>query len=75
MGFTCQPDAIVVGSVGWLTPVKGHRILLEAIGKLKSRFPRLHTMIVGRGDQQEELQALVTRLDLVESVTFLGRTP
>ncbi|NOT22217.1 MAG: glycosyltransferase, partial [Nitrospiraceae bacterium] len=39
--FGCPPDALVVGSVGWLTDIKGHEYLIAAIAKLKQDFPPL----------------------------------
>ncbi len=71
-GFSCQPDALVVGSVGWLTSVKGHKILLEAVGRLRTRFPQLHILMVGRGELEGELRALGHHLGLEGTLTFLG---
>ncbi|MEW6544192.1 MAG: glycosyltransferase family 4 protein [Nitrospirota bacterium] len=71
-GFDCPPDAIVVGSVGWLTPVKGHRVLIEALARLKPAHPTLCLVIVGSGILRAELSALAARLGLRESVRFLG---
>lgn len=71
-GFDCPPDAIVVGSVGWLTPVKGHRVLLEAVALLKPRWPRLHLVIVGSGPLREEIMGLARERGIAESVHLLG---
>ena len=65
-------DALVVGSVGWLTPVKGHRFLIEAVGRLKQSCPRLHLFIVGSGGLRRELTAWAERLGIGNSVTFAG---
>ncbi|MEW6245969.1 MAG: glycosyltransferase family 4 protein [Nitrospirota bacterium] len=70
--FPCPPGSIVVGSVGWLTPVKGHRFLIEAAAQLKPTFPNLHVVLVGSGGLQAELSALADRLGLKDSVHFLG---
>ncbi len=71
-GFECPPEAIVVGSVGWLTPVKGHRTLIEAAAKLKPTYPRLHVVIVGSGPLRDDLMALADRLGIREAVRLLG---
>lgn len=71
-GCDWPQDALVVGSIGWLTPVKGHRVLVEAIGALKSSFPRLHLFIVGSGSLRGELTALAGQLGIGKSVTFAG---
>ena len=71
-GFDCPPDAIVVGSVGWLTPVKGHRVLLEAAALLRREWPRLHVVIVGGGPLRDELEKLARARGIAETVRFLG---
>jgi glycosyltransferase involved in cell wall biosynthesis len=70
--FACPSDAIVVGSVGWLTPIKGHRFLVEAIAELKPAFPNLYGVILGSGDLREELSALAERLRIKDCTQFLG---
>ncbi len=71
-GMTCPPDAIVVGSVGWLTEVKGHRFLIEALARLKPHHPRLHVVIVGSGRLREEYRALAEKLGVGDAVHLLG---
>lgn len=71
-GLNRPPDAIVVGSVGWLTPVKGHRFLIEAIARLKPVHPRLHLMIVGGGSLRGELTALAASRGIGHAVQLLG---
>lgn len=71
-GVDCPPDAFVIGSVGWLTPIKGHRVLIEAIARLKPSHPRLFAVIVGGGELKDELMALAGRLGVHDSVRLLG---
>lgn len=71
-GFSRQPGSMVIGSVGWLTPVKGHRDLVEAVALLLPEFPHLHVLLVGSGDLQEELTALGQGLGLGKQLHFLG---
>ncbi len=71
-GFNCPLDAVVVGSVGWLTPVKGHRFLVEAVARLKPSQPRLHTVIVASGGLRAELERLACDRGVKDSVLFLG---
>ncbi len=71
-GFNCPPDAIVVGSVGWLTPVKGHRVLLEAVALLRREWPRLHLAIVGGGPLREDLEQLARARGMADAVRLLG---
>jgi glycosyltransferase involved in cell wall biosynthesis len=71
-GFDCPPDAIVVGSVGWLTPVKGHRVLLEAAASLREEWPHLHLVIIGDGPLRDGLERLARRRGISKTVRFLG---
>jgi glycosyltransferase involved in cell wall biosynthesis len=71
-GFDCPPDAIVIGSIGWLTPVKGHRVLLEAAASLRRQWPRLHVVIVGGGPLRDDLERMARRRGIAETVRFLG---
>ena len=71
--FSCPPDAIVVGSVGWLTEVKGHQFLIEAIGKLKPRYAGLHCVIIGGGPLQGEYAQLAAHLGVTSSIQFFEK--
>ena len=71
-GFNCPAGATIVGSIGWLTDIKGHRVLVEALGYLKDEFPQLHTVIVGSGGQQDALLALADFLGLRDRVHLVG---
>jgi len=71
-GFACPADAVVIGSVGWLTPVKGHRYLIEALSKLKPSHPRLYVVIVGGGELRRTLTDLAAGLGVEDAVRLLG---
>ena len=70
--FGCPPEALVVGSVGWLTDIKGHEYLIEAAAKLKPDFPSLHLVIVGGGDRRDALLRLAESVGLRDAVHLLG---
>jgi len=59
--------------VGRLRIRKGVEILLEAMALLKRRDVGARLLIVGDGEHLEALQKLAERLDLAESVRFVGR--
>ena len=70
--FGCPSDALVVGSVGWLTDIKGHEYLIEAIAKLKQDFPSLHLVIIGSGDRHNALLQQAELAGLRDAVHLLG---
>ena len=65
-------SAVVAVTVGRLTPVKNHRVMLEAIGLARSRGVELALLVVGDGPLRAELEALAVRLGLSGSVRFMG---
>lgn len=71
-GLPVKPDAVVVGSVGWLTDVKGHRYLIEALALVRAEIPNLHLLLVGSGDRRRGLEGLVAQRGLADAVTFAG---
>jgi glycosyltransferase involved in cell wall biosynthesis len=70
--FGCPPDARIVGSVGWLTDIKGHRFLVEAVAEAKKECPDLHLVIVGSGDQHDALLAQAENSGIAGSVHLVG---
>jgi glycosyltransferase involved in cell wall biosynthesis len=67
-------DAKLVGIIGRLTPIKNHRLFLEAARRLtgagQDRRPRF--VIVGDGELRGELERIVHEFGLAERVTFTG---
>jgi len=64
-------DRLIV-AVGNLYPVKGHRFLIEALGLLADRYPRLHVAISGRGGLHDALEAQAEALGVGRRVHLLG---
>jgi len=67
------PDnSFVVGTAGRLTPVKGHRYLIEAAGRLVDFRPDTVFVFLGDGELLCELENMASRLGVKENVRFLG---
>jgi glycosyltransferase involved in cell wall biosynthesis len=86
-GIPCQPlargtlgeelglpsDTRLIVSVGTLFPVKGHRFLVEALGRLVTRHASLHVAIAGRRETETEpLRTLAAELGVADRVHLLG---
>ena len=69
------PGAPRLAIVGRLIPIKGHAVLLDAVAAARRTIPRLTLEVAGDGALEPELRAAVTRLELHDAVTFLGRVP
>ena len=65
----CYP---LLGVVGSLYPVKGHRFLLEAMPEILRRWPKAVLLVIGRGELEVALKELVEQLAIVANVHFLG---
>jgi glycosyltransferase involved in cell wall biosynthesis len=64
--------APLVGSVGHLSPVKGHGDLLEAMAAVVARRPEARCVMVGEGPLRESLEQRAGALGLSDRITFAG---
>jgi glycosyltransferase involved in cell wall biosynthesis len=59
------PDnALVIGNVGNLYPVKGQRYLIEAFSQLTESYPESYLVLVGRGSERRTLQTIGEELGI-----------
>ncbi|MFH1144914.1 MAG: glycosyltransferase family 4 protein [Candidatus Eisenbacteria bacterium] len=72
--FQIPPGVPLIGTIGRLSPVKGHRVMIEAAGLLAARGRDFRLLIVGEEKEVpvEELRALGTQLGIEERVIFAG---
>ncbi len=66
-----QNDKLLL-SVGELNQNKNHRIVIEALPQVLSKYPNVHYVIAGKGSLQEELQKLSKDLGIEKHVHLLG---
>lgn len=65
-------DAKIIGTIGQLFPRKGHRFLIEALFKIRNQHPNAHIAIIGKGQEESKLKALINELGLADQVHLLG---
>jgi glycosyltransferase involved in cell wall biosynthesis len=70
--FGLPEDALVVGKVARLFPLKGHELFLEAAGEIARREARARFLVVGGGVLREPLEAQAERLAIRERTVFTG---
>jgi glycosyltransferase involved in cell wall biosynthesis len=68
-------DARLIGMVGRLHPVKGHRYLIEAAVRVIHVFPQAHFLLVGSGPLREEIEIQAVQLGVSQHVHVLGDRP
>jgi glycosyltransferase involved in cell wall biosynthesis len=67
------PDDLVVAMVSALRPEKGHDVAIDAITRLRGRFPTLRLLIAGQGDLRGHLTERAAGLD--GAVVLAGLRP
>ena len=67
-----NPNGLVVGTVGWLLPIKGPIHLLNAMAHIWRNHPEIRLVFVGKGELEGKLRAEASRMGVSERVTFLG---
>ncbi len=66
-------DAIIIGTLSSLSKEKGLEYIIKASAETLQKITNIHLLLVGDGPEREQLQALVQKLSLSDSVTFAGR--
>ena len=71
LGFGAGDPVLVV--VGRLEPQKGHRVLLDALLRVRASIGTVRLVIVGDGSLRGALEAYCRSLGLGDAVRFVGR--
>jgi len=66
--FTIESDEKLILSVGNLVELKGHHLVIEALSSLG----KVKLIIIGEGEEKNNLQKLVEELSLTDRVYFTG---
>lgn len=66
-------DKKVIVSVGRLVHRKGQDILIQSMPAVLAKHPTAHILMVGEGPYRKELTKIVSELNLIDAVTFIGR--
>lgn len=67
-----SPDQLVIGTVARMDPVKNQRFLLEVFASVLKTYPGTQLLLVGEGSERLPLEEECRRLQITESVQFLG---
>ncbi|MGY0217729.1 glycosyltransferase [Endozoicomonadaceae bacterium StTr2] len=70
--FNLQHDDLVIGAIGRLVNVKGHRYLLQTFHQLSSRYPQLKLLVIGEGERRKELEDYISQHGLQDKVLLPG---
>ncbi len=67
-----NPKELVVGTVGWLLPIKGPMYLLQAMVSIWKSNSDINLIFVGKGALENELRTEASRMEVSDRVKFLG---
>jgi len=67
-----RADDLVIGTIGWLLPIKGPEDLLEAMQLLWPQHPNTNLIYIGKGELESQLKDLATKSGFYKNVRFLG---
>jgi glycosyltransferase involved in cell wall biosynthesis len=69
--FKLLPGAKLIGTVGRMTPVKNHKLLIEALFRVRQTMNDVHLAIIGEGELRESLAAYAADLGVSEYVSLV----
>ena len=70
-----KEDKKIMIFVGRLHPIKGLHYLIEAMRIIHQKYPKSRLLIVGDGEDRNNLENLVKKLNLNKYVSFIGMVP
>lgn len=70
--FKIGNDITVYGNVGRFSPVKNHTFIIKIFNEIHKIDPDTMLMLVGDGDTRQEIESMVKKLGISDSVVFLG---
>ncbi|MCL2523452.1 MAG: glycosyltransferase [Betaproteobacteria bacterium] len=65
-------EARLIGTIGRLTPAKGHVYLIRAFAAMATRYPDAHLAIIGEGREEAVLRETVAQHGLADRIHLLG---
>lgn len=73
--FGWNDQHFIVGHVGRFDEQKNHPFLIQIFAEIARQRPEARLLLVGIGDREAEIKALVAQLGLADRVAFAGTRP
>ncbi|MEI8349032.1 MAG: glycosyltransferase [Candidatus Omnitrophota bacterium] len=67
-----KEGSFVIGTVGRLSRIKNHTLLIDAFKNLSAKYSRAILLVVGDGPEAPRLKKIVQEYGLTEKILFLG---
>ncbi|MFC3094615.1 glycosyltransferase [Alteromonas sediminis] len=65
-------DAPILGTISRFDPIKNHVLMLKAFKLVLTRFPNAVLIVVGDGEERQNIEACINRLAINDSVILTG---
>jgi len=65
-------EAFIFGTIGRLTPLKGHLHLIKAFEVVHKKYPDAHLVIIGEGRYRLEIEAYLANREIKKSIMLAG---
>jgi glycosyltransferase involved in cell wall biosynthesis len=65
-------DSVILGHIGRFTKPKNHVFIIELFSYYLKKNPKAHLVLVGDGNERENIERLVYKKNIVSNVHFLG---
>jgi glycosyltransferase involved in cell wall biosynthesis len=73
LGIT--PEKIVLGTIARFDPIKNHKLMIKAFAKLLEENTNIVLLIVGDGDERDNIEKLIVDLGIAKNVILTGYDP
>ncbi|HED36472.1 MAG TPA: glycosyltransferase [Gammaproteobacteria bacterium] len=70
--LSISADALILGTIARLDPIKNHRLLISAFAEIQRQHPSSILAIVGDGEMRSSLENQVKQLNISDNVVFTG---
>lgn len=67
-----EEGCFVIGNIGRLSEQKGMKYFIKSIPLILQKYPQARFVVIGDGEEEEQLKELVTNLKINEYVYFMG---
>lgn len=71
--YQIADDEIVIGHIGRLETIKNHELTIKLAEYIRDNDLYMKILIIGEGNRESELKAVVEQKDLNDIITFTGR--
>ncbi|MFA4948899.1 MAG: glycosyltransferase [Candidatus Krumholzibacteriia bacterium] len=72
--FKLLAGAKLIGTVGRMVPQKNHKLLIEALSRVRQTVPEVHLAIIGEGEMRDSLASYAADLGVSEYVSLVKET-